>query len=273
MFVWEGVTLTGVMESPAPTLPGWFTELFAHRRWVRRATPFPHVYARDVFVDEFYQRLAADYLRVRRDRLAEFHEVNELYSADAISLNKLRNGPLALFGSREWHDLIAGVAGVRGTGDIEGAVHHHPPASPRGWPHSDLAPAWFPGAEPPAADETRLPDNSVDIQHGEREPGTPARELVRGVAVMFYLANDPSWTAGDGGETALFAHVHGRHDPTPDLLVPPLNNSMVIFECTPRSWHTFAGNNVHDRNCVVMWLHRPKAEAVRRWGEGHIVEW
>ncbi|MEU8895320.1 2OG-Fe(II) oxygenase [Nocardia sp. NPDC048505] len=264
--------MTGVMESPAPTLPAWFTELFAHRRWVRRATPFPHIYVRDVFVEEFYHRLATEYERVRRDRQPEFHVVSEHYSADAISLNKLRNGPLALFGSREWHDLIAGVTGVRGTGDIEGAVHHHPPESPRGWPHSDLAPAWF-GGPAPTAEEIRLPDDTVDIQTGERESGVEARELVRGVAVMFYLANDPGWEAGDGGETALFAHVNGRHDPEPDLLVPPLNNSMVIFECTPRSWHSFAGGNTHDRNSVVMWLHRPKSEAVRRWGEDHIVKW
>ncbi|MFC9893349.1 2OG-Fe(II) oxygenase [Nocardia sp. NPDC127579] len=264
--------MTGVMETPAPALPEWFTELFAHRRWVRRATPFPHVYVRDVFVEEFYQRLSAEYQRVRRDRGDEFHVVNELYSADAISLTKLRNGPLALFGSREWHDLIAGVMGVAGTGDIEGAVHHHPPDSPRGWPHSDLAPAWFAG-DPPVAGETRLPDGEVDIQTGERESGVAARELVRGVAIMFYLANDPAWAAGDGGETALFAHVNGRHDPEPDLLVPPLNNSMVMFECTPRSWHTFAGHNVADRNCLVMWLHRPRSEAVRRWGENHIVTW
>ncbi|MEV0249684.1 2OG-Fe(II) oxygenase [Nocardia sp. NPDC050712] len=263
--------MTGVLESPAPALPGWFAELFAHRRWVRRALPFPHVYVRDVFAEGFYRRLAEEYERIRRDRVDEFFAVSERYSADQISLPDLQDGPLALFSSREWHDLITGVMGVQTTGDVEGAVHHHPPGSPTGWAHCDLAPAWFPG-DPPGPDEIRLPSPTVNIHNGTREPDVTARETVRAIAIMYYLGN-AEWSPGDGGETALFAHLNGQDAPPPDLLVPPLNNSMVMFECTPRTWHTFAGNNVADRNCVVMWLHRPKSDVVQRWGEHNIVQW
>ncbi len=250
--------------------PTWFTELFAHRRWIRRTRPFPHIYARDVFAAEFYERLAEEYARIRRERGAEFRATAVNYSATGMTLAEVRDGPLALFTTREWHDLVAGVTGIAATGDVEGSVHNHPPGSPGGWPHHDLTPAWFGGPEP-GPDEIRLPDPRVALKSGPISPEVRARELVRAVAVMFYLGN-PGWRPGDGGETALYADIAGP-TPTPALLVPPLDNSMVIFECTPRSWHTFAGGNTAERNSVVMWLHRPKNEAVLRWGGDNIVQW
>jgi hypothetical protein len=57
--------LTGESVRKAPATPQWLVELFAHRRWIRRAGPFPHVYGRDVFVPEFYRRLAEEFERVR----------------------------------------------------------------------------------------------------------------------------------------------------------------------------------------------------------------
>ncbi|MGK8502443.1 2OG-Fe(II) oxygenase family protein [Nocardia asiatica] len=254
-----------------PPVPQWFGELFAHRRWIRRSHPFPHVYARDVFVPEFYQRLADELRRVRRERPGLFETVAAGYSADGIRLADLRDGPLGVFSSREWHDLVARLGAVEATGDIEGSVHHHEPGSPFGWPHNDLNPAWFPGP-PPDRDDVRLPDGTVDIKTGARAPGVVARETVRAVAVLFYLGN-PGWQPGDGGETALYDHVADGAALPSVVLVPPLDNSLLLFEVTPRSWHTFAGNNVRDRNSVVMWVHRTRADAERRWGGDKIVHW
>lgn len=257
------------MLSEAP-LPRWFTDLLAHRRWVRRTRPFPHVYVRDVFVEEFHQRLVAEFERVRTAQPAVLTPVADGYSASGVTLTKVRNGPLEVFLSRAWHDLIERVAGVPGTGDVEGSLHHHEAGSPRGWPHHDLTPAYFP-APAPAPGTVGLPAAGIDLKTGARSAGTPARELVRAVAVLYYLAND-EWKAGDGGETGLFADLAAT-TPVPAVTVPPLNNSMIVFECTPRSWHTFLGNNTAARNCVVMWLHRPKQEAVQRWGGDRIVHW
>ncbi|NKY46983.1 2OG-Fe(II) oxygenase family protein [Nocardia cerradoensis] len=257
------------MLSEAP-LPRWFIDLLAHRRWIRRTRPFPHVYVRDVFVAEFYQRLAAEFDRVRSERPDLFGPVAAGYGASGASLTRMRNGPLEVFLSRAWHDLIERVAGVSGSGDVEGSVHHHPPGSPRGWPHHDLTPAWFPGAEP-GPEAVGLPADDIDLKSGARPAGVPAREMVRAVAVLFYLGNG-EWQPGDGGETGLFADI-GTADPAPTVVIPPLDNSMVVFECTPRSWHTFLGANTAARNSVVMWLHRPKEQAASRWGGDRIVNW
>lgn len=256
------------MLSEAP-LPRWFTDLLAHRRWVRRTRPFPHVYVRDVFVAEFYQRLAAEFERVRTEPNL-FAPVSDGYSATGVDLTTVRNGPLEVFLSRAWHDLIERVAGVSASGDVEGSLHRHQPNSSRSHPHHDLAPAWFPGTAP-AVGEVGLPGADIDLKSGDRPAGTPAREMVRAVAVLFYLGNG-EWQHGDGGETGLFTDISAAR-PTPAVSIPPLDNSMIVFECTPRSWHTFLGGNTAARNSVVMWLHRPREQAANRWGGERIVHW
>lgn len=257
------------MLGAAAVAPSWFADLFAHRRWVRRAKPFPHVYARDVFVPEFYQRLVEDLHRVKRELADRFTSVGDNYGATGLALSELRDGPLAVFSSREWHDLITRIAGVTATGDMDGSLHHHPPGSSYGWPHNDLNPAWFHG-DPPEPGEVRLPGGGVATKSGARAAGVAARETVRAVAVLYYFGN-PGWQPGDGGETALYEHV-GDSSAVP-FLVPPLDNSLLLFEVTPRTWHTFAGANTADRHSVVMWAHQPKEVAVQRWGGEHIAYW
>ncbi|MBU3059962.1 2OG-Fe(II) oxygenase [Nocardia sp. NEAU-G5] len=243
-------------------LPRWFTGLLAHRRWIRRTEPFPHVYVREVFTRPFYDRLAAEFERVRLEQPELFEPVGEGSGATGVNLARVRNGPLELFLSRAWHDLIARLVGAQDavTGDIEGALHHHAPAGPRGLPRHDLTRAWFAGPAP-APDAVGLAGADANPGIG---PGDDERELVRAVAVLFYLGND-EWRPGSGGETALLSAADPSR-PQSAVHVPPLNNSMVVFECTPRSWHTFAGGNTAARNSVVMWLYQTREQAEFRWG-------
>lgn len=241
--------------------------LLANRRWVRRERPFPHVVAQNVFVPEFYAELDEQYRRIEEDR---FHRNMKGYDASGSELSAHVDGPLGVFASRAWHDMLARIWHLDATGDIAGSLHHHDPGGKSGWPHNDLAPGWFPS--PPAGPDTVLLSNSphVDYFTGPRIPGTPARETVRAVALLFYLAN-PDWQPGDGGETALFASCGGANR-GPAATVPPINNSLMMFECTPFSWHSFLTNR-KPRNSLVMWLHRTKEEALERWGDDRIVYW
>ncbi|WP_051406751.1 2OG-Fe(II) oxygenase [Nocardia sp. CNY236] len=255
------MSTTGTVRATAAA-PRWFADLFAHRRWVRRSRPFPHVYARDVFVPTFYHRLTAEWERVRRDRSDS--AVGGIAGVDRVPLSALRDGPLAIFSAREWHDLIAGLGGVEATGDIEGSVCRHGPETPPEPTHNDLAPAWFPGPSPGPGD-IRLPDDSVDTRTGERAPGIDARQSVRAVAVEFYLGNS-EWEPGDGGETGLYDHRADATSQSAAIHIPPVNNSLVVFEVTPRSWHAFAGANTKERTCVTLWVHRSRTDAAQRWG-------
>lgn len=253
-----------------PTAPaGPLREHLANRRWVRRLTPFPHVVAQNVFTEAFAAALDDHFRWIEKAHPETFRRDMAGYDASGAQLDNFRDGPLGVFVSREWHDLVAGVAGVRATGDVSASVHHHDPGGASGWPHNDLNPGWF-GGPPPGPDEIRLPgDTEVDYNHGTRPDGVSARETVRAVSILYYLANDP-WQPGDGGETGLYRHC--RADAL-GAAVAPVNNSLVLFECTPYSWHGFLSNRVRARNSVVMWLHRDRAEAVERWGGDAIVHW
>lgn len=119
------------------------------------SVPVPHVYARDVFVPDFYAELDAELHRIKRDEPDAFARNMKGYDASGASIGRFRDGPLGIFVSREWHDLIARVAGVRATGDVNANLHHHEPGGESGWPHNDLNPALFAG-HAPEPDEIRL---------------------------------------------------------------------------------------------------------------------
>lgn len=268
-------TPTAVAEPTAPDAAPerWALDrLLFNRRWVRRMHPVPHVYAANVFVPDFYRALHEQFARIERDQPEVFQRNMKGYDASGTSVKNFADGPLGVFVSREWHDLIARVAGVpSATGDVNAALHHHDAGGASGWPHNDLNPSWFAGPAP-GPNEVRVEGtDGVGVVTGEAPPGVPVREVVRAVSLLFYLGN-PDWEPGDGGETGLFADVASAGY-GPGAAIPPINNSLVFFECTPRSWHSFISNRTKPRNSVVMWLHRPKDEAVTRWGDENIEYW
>jgi hypothetical protein len=256
---------------PAETLSWPLEKLIANRRWVRRTEPFPHVVAQDVFDPKFYAQLEQEFVRIEREHPEVFRRNMAGYDASSANVAEYADGPLGVFVSREWHDLIAGVAQVDATGDVYASLHHHEPGGASGWPHNDLNPGWFEGATP-SPDEIRVTSQPrVAYATGPRSDDIAARETIRAVSVLFYLAN-PLWQPGDGGETGLFDSFDSARF-GPAAAVPPVNNSLVMFECTPYSWHAFISNRTKPRNSVVMWLHRPKDDVAQRWGEQTIVYW
>lgn len=249
--------------------------LLSRRTFWRRTDPFPHVIAKDVFAAAFAGELEASFRAVLgrgrspvRD-LERFSRSVPGYGAYVYNLGPETEGPLSVFLSRPFHDMLACLFGVRATLDVDAALHHHDRQSPSGWIHNDLNPGWF--VDQPRPDGVNASDARVcDYQKGISSVGAP-RETVRAVAMMYYLANDP-WAPGDGGETGLYS---SQRDPVerPLLRVPPLNNTLVAFACSPNSYHAFLENRRSARSSVVVWLHRPKAEVVERWGERSIQRW
>ena len=250
-------------------------EVIANHRWLLADDPFPHFFARDVFVDATVGQLTEAYSAILARGLGERFEPDRFsrisgYDAYAYPFTPSLPPPLSLFTSRAWHDLIARVAGVNATGDVRGGLHHHKPGSDNGLVHNDLNPGYFAGT--PRPDRIVLPDpDKCSYHYGTVSvDGVRPRQTVRAVAIIYYL-NNPPWTEGDGGETGLYRASGTIEDPA--RRVPPLNNAMLVFECTPVSWHTFISNRRHPRNSVIMWLHRPYSDAVSRWGENKIAKW
>ena len=247
--------------------------MLSARRWLRRDDPFPHLVAHDVFSPRVHAALEGEFLRHLHPEgegstASHFGRNIRGYDATALHFHPRLAGPLRLFVSRGFRDVVSAAVGVEVTRHVSGGLHHHAPGSAAGSIHSDLNPAWFV--------EYESPDGMVVVDHravryvtGElRRSKVRPKPYVRAVAVLYYLANPP-WRPGDGGETGLYDSCDadlGR----PVATVPPHNNSLIAFEVTPQSFHAFLTNRRTPRNCVAMWLHRPRAAVIEQWGEGVI---
>jgi len=242
------------------------------RRWLLCETPFPHVWAGGVLNKRRYNDVERHFRRLLE--AGTFSPDIPGYDVDALSITEENAGPMSVFLSRRWHDMLAGLFHEPATGEIIVSLHHHKPGSLSGVPHNDLNPGWF--VPDPGHDGRVRVHNARDCRYRDGlvpAKGATARavERIRAVAVIFYLANPP-YATGAGGETGLY---RSASDPVtgPSAVIPPYNNSMVAFACTPFSFHSFITNRFRPRNALVMWLHRSKEATVARYGEASIVGW
>ncbi len=250
---------------PPPPL----TEVLANRRWWRDDRPFPHFRAQGVFTPAFYDALVEHRRRVERRGRSETADPSRLsrnmLNSDAYAWDFPPDlgGPLSIFVSRAWHDMIAAMTDVPATGDVNCALHHHHAGSRDGFVHGDLGVAWF--SRQPRADGINPMDLArCSYTDGSGPEHASAVDRVRAVTAIFYLDNE-GWQPGDGGETALYLR---QSDPVrrPAVAVAPVDNSILVFENTPHSYHAFLRNPTRARNSVILWLHRANSDVMTRWG-------
>lgn len=234
----------------------------ANRRWLMRSKPFPHVVAANVFAPETYARLESSFREVLARSMGGYLEGHDIHGTGLSAADAEAFSPLL---SRGWHDMIANVFGISATGHVSCGIHHHAIGSASGAPHTDVNPGWFNGEPAPGSLEFTAPE-WVEYTDGQvLQDGATPQETVRAVALLYYVANPP-WYPGDGGETGVYRSLSDPADRA-ILRVPPRNNSLFAFECTPRSFHGFISNAKSERSTIIMWLHRSKEDVLARWGE------
>jgi len=260
------VDYTAPMETPGGVL--------LNRHWLLRQDPFPHLVANSVFQPRFAAALERAFNAIlvrglsdkpRADRFSKNMQYSDAYG---WNFPPDIDGPLAFFYSCEWHGMLARLTGIEASGDVNAALHHHHVGSAHGTIHRDLNIGYF-------SDQHRTDGiNPMDLQrcsytHGPT-PGTDvhARKTVRAATMIYYLANPP-WKLGDGGETGLYATPDGSVT-LPAAVAPPVNNSILVFENGPRSYHSFICNRNNVRNSVILWLHRSLPATLERWGAQEI---
>jgi 2OG-Fe(II) oxygenase superfamily len=235
--------------------------------WLRETRPFPHIVARNVFQPDFYRGMDRQFQEMLDRGLSEVPASGQFmrmtsYDAYGVSFDHSLTGNLRVFTSLAWHNWMTGLFHVQGTGQIYAGAHHHKAGSASGMIHNDYNSAWFPAAE---TGEIRFPDHFRCAYKTGAGPLAPAERVrvFRAVAMIFYLHND-GWEEGAGGETGLFK---SRKDPIdqPHARIAPINNSMLLFECRPRSYHAFLHNPGGPRNSIVMWAHRTLEDALSHW--------
>jgi hypothetical protein len=238
------------------------------RKWMKCFTPFPHLRATNVFNDQTYAAMVAQYDALFNN--GRFSRGIPGYDVTAFTVTAKTGGALSIFTSRPWHDMVAKLFAVEATGEVNVALHHHAVGSLSGSPHNDLNPGWFVDSADSEDILVHDPADRCDYCFGADDDTVPTVERMRAIAIIFYLANPT--TGVFGGQTGLYRTNFDSID-KPVAVVPPVNNSLVAFECTPSSFHGFISNRTAVRNTLVMWLHRDKNEVVRRWGEQNIVYW
>jgi hypothetical protein len=228
------------------------SDVVGNRRWIRRPYPFPHLVADGVFTPDAYDAFAEATLKIVAGRPLHYLPTHDTFS---YNVKPGTDTPLRFFLSKPWRDLAAGLAGVKPHGPMNFGVHHHQVGSASGVPHTDLRRGWL-------EDGLRQRGHEVAGDGGTGLVGK-RREVVRGVAVLVYLANEP-WQPGDGGETGLYRSAADAVD-RPAAAVAPVNNRVLAFECTPTSYHSFLCNRRSPRNSLIMWVYRRPADLVAAW--------
>ena len=250
--------------------------VFQQRRWQVCTRPYLHFVAHNVFVPEFYSQLDAAFRELLDRGLSEAHDPGRFsrniknYDAYSMTFDWNIPEPFRLFVSKEWHDMLAYLTGIPATSDVAGGFHHHLRGSRSGQIHNDLNPGWFVNSVDGGVNLTR--SDLCDYSTGEvYQSGVQVHQSVRALAILLFLHNPP-WHEEDGGETGLYADSW-QPVSRPTKAIPPINNSLLMFECRPNSYHSFIENRGGPRNSMIMWLHRPRSDVVQRWGEDAIVGW
>lgn len=251
-------------------------DILANRMWLRRAWPFPHIIAQNVFNLDFYNALAAQLHEILASGLSEtpargrFSRSIPGYDSYGIGFNHSFPEPIAIFLSPAWRDMVCGLFGIGATPYVFAGSHHHGVESKSGFIHNDFNPVWFPHS---ASEEIQIPNNNLCSYKTGAGPlqESDKVQVVHGAVVLFFLLND-GWQPGDGGETGLYTSSRSRVS-EPAMRCPPINNSLVTFECTPRSFHTYLTNRRLPRTSIIMWIHRMMEEAVEKYGEETLERW
>lgn len=254
------------------------TEVLNNKRWVKHNRPFDYVTAANVFSEPFYNSLVGafkSYADLIDDPNSEapnndrFTMNKNGYDAYTLNIGQKSNKIFHFFFSEEWHDLLASLYNTDSNGFITLSLHYHKTGSRNGWIHNDLNPGWY--IENGKRIKTTSPSECNYKTGDTYTAGAGSTEGVRALTMIFYLNNEQK-TLADGGGTAFFTRQDDQIG-NAHVVIPPLNNSLVIFPCTPYSYHTFIANKYHPRSSVIMWLHTAKQNVVNRWGDDKIVYW
>jgi hypothetical protein len=241
-------------------------------RWTAYRSPFFHVRATNVFPPNTYNRLSAEFAGILEHSIngatsgPKMAKSQQAYDALILPINAQLFGGFAPVFSREWICHLAQLLGLPVTLRIDGALHHIPQGSRSGWLHTDLCSAWFDASAAIEGDVISADGSRCNYFTGARRKTTAEpKEYVRAATMIYYLNND-DWRHGDGGETGLYSTSRSNLGPT--KLIAPENNSLILFECSPHSFHRLLRNPGSSRNSIILWLHATVEFAEARWGQG-----
>lgn len=147
---------------------------------------------------------------------------------------------------------------------VHTGVHCNHKNSRNGWLHTDHCSGWFDQSQQTNGTIHYQADSNCDYFTGSpKNEHTEPVEYIRSATFLFYFCND-GWQPGDGGETALYESPEADLN-YPHAFIEPRNNTALLFECTPYSYHQFIANPGMTRNSFILGLHSTVAFAESIW--------
>lgn len=239
--------------------------------WYEHSSPFKHYRADNVLDSKTYAKIGANFIALQNGELknsnGETYQLEKLsQNYDALMLgmdNELANYFKPFF-TIDFLKSIADFLNIPFNYQIDGGLHSNPKNSKTGWIHNDLCYAYF-DSNYFKEDKLTFPKrDSCDYFTGRKTNDSASpQKFVRAAALIYYLCNH-NWKDGDGGETALYSAKNISRD-TISELVAPKDNSLILFECSPHSYHRFVNNPGRTRNSLIFWLHSTPEFSESQW--------
>jgi hypothetical protein len=238
-------------------------------RWTVCSQPFKHAIIHDALstVD------SASLSRVFEHRMNVAASGDASYANYDARIRPLKSADFTPFKTLLAVDHLRRLARalqLEATLEVDSACHAHPAGSRSGWLHNDYNPGWF--SQAASGDDLVFSGTlGCDYRTGKCiDPNTKPVVRMRYLTMIYFL-NNPTWKPGMGGETGLYLGPSQSVDAA-TIWIPPINNTMLLFECTPHSWHSFR-SCTFQRNSITLWLHRDTDSAKRQWPHHSPVGW
>lgn len=223
-------------------------------------SPFPHVHIENFFKPEFYKDCCDFFNSILGKGLSdEFNPYKfsrysfEYYNAFFWQMPQQSSSPISEFLSIKWVEYFSDLFGVELTNEVSFELRHHKAdinPSITSYVHNDFYVVGFP---------KNIPNKNELFQYYFQCPyllASPEDEKLvnkrmRSVVAFIYLNNEP-WKEENGGSTALYRSTNLDKE---IKRIPPISNSMLAFEITPCSYHSYVNNNTVNRNTIMLWFH------------------
>lgn len=212
--------------------------------------PYEHVVLDNLFTDSFYKEICNFFDSVFQKGLSEVHDNERFapfldvaypYDGYVKAMYPFEHRVADFFYSNTWNLFLSKIFNRPTSTVVTPAFHFHQPHDKTGWVHNDYTKKNF--------SSTGVLYNGV-IPHA-RYGSTQKVDITesRAIAVIYYFGSTTENPLGGG--TGLYESVKSKD---PAKVVAPLNNRILAFSVSPKSYHAFQTNKA-DRKSIVMWLH------------------
>lgn len=234
--------------------------------------PFRHVVIDNYLNSNTHDAIRQDFNKLLAHGITQLPDQNRLakmpgYDCYNWVFPRDVTAPMDHFYSAEFMAFCRETLNIPFTAEVNAQINHHPAGCRSGIWHTDFIHCYH-TQDPTNHSGIRPWYFGCNYQSGMPVAGgSDARILkrVRALTFLYYIDGD-DWTQGDGGETALGYESPFDNEVALFSAVAPLPNRLLMFECSPHSFHRMLGNNRLPRSLIIGWLHCTPEYAVQKHG-------